>query len=161
MPADPMRWREIHLHLDTSDEQLLPIIEAVRALPEPALNAGAIHAILRRYPKPGGGSYSKTQLVEAYRRLTAAGVLPFERETLRRLRMKPTRTISGVAPVTVLTKPYPCPGKCIFCPTDVRMPKSYLPDEPGAMRGLEHEFDPYAQVRSRIQALEGRSEEHT
>jgi elongator complex protein 3 len=33
------------------------------------------------------------------------------------------------------------------------MPKSYLPDEPGAMRGLEHEFDPYAQVRSRIEQL--------
>jgi elongator complex protein 3 len=64
------------------------------------------------------------------------------------------RTLSGVTTVTVLTKPYPCPGKCIFCPTDVRMPKSYLPDEPGAMRGLEHEFDPYAQVRSRIEQLE-------
>jgi elongator complex protein 3 len=34
------------------------------------------------------------------------------------------------------------------------MPKSYLPDEPGAMRGLEHDFDPYMQVKSRIQALE-------
>jgi len=68
--------------------------------------------------------------------------------------MKPVRTLSGVTTVTVLTKPYPCPGKCIFCPTDVRMPKSYLPDEPGAMRGLEHDFDPYAQVKSRIQALE-------
>jgi elongator complex protein 3 len=34
------------------------------------------------------------------------------------------------------------------------MPKSYLPDEPGAMRGLEHEFDPYAQVRSRIEQLQ-------
>jgi elongator complex protein 3 len=67
--------------------------------------------------------------------------------------MKPVRTLSGVTTVTVLTKPYPCPGKCIFCPTDVRMPKSYLPDEPGAMRGLEHDFDPYAQVRSRITAL--------
>jgi elongator complex protein 3 (tRNA carboxymethyluridine synthase) len=64
------------------------------------------------------------------------------------------RTLSGVTTVTVLTKPYPCPGKCIFCPTDVRMPKSYLPDEPGAMRGLEHDFDPYKQVKSRIQALE-------
>jgi elongator complex protein 3 len=64
------------------------------------------------------------------------------------------RTLSGVTTVTVLTKPYPCPGKCIFCPTDVRMPKSYLPDEPGAMRALEHDFDPYAQVRSRIEALE-------
>ena len=64
------------------------------------------------------------------------------------------RTLSGVTTVTVLTKPYPCPGKCIFCPTDVRMPKSYLADEPGAMRGLEHDFDPYTQVKSRIQALE-------
>ncbi len=73
---------------------------------------------------------------------------------LERLRMKPVRTLSGVTTVTVLTKPYPCPGKCIFCPTDVRMPKSYLPDEPGAMRGLEHDFDPHAQVRSRIKSLE-------
>jgi elongator complex protein 3 len=72
---------------------------------------------------------------------------------LERIRMKPMRTLSGVTTVTVLTKPYPCPGKCIFCPTDVRMPKSYLPDEPGAMRGLEHQFDPYAQVHSRIEQL--------
>jgi elongator complex protein 3 len=72
---------------------------------------------------------------------------------LERIRMKPMRTLSGVTTVTVLTKPYPCPGKCIFCPTDVRMPKSYLPDEPGAMRALEHQFDPYTQVVSRIQAL--------
>jgi elongator complex protein 3 len=56
--------------------------------------------------------------------------------------------------VTVLTKPYPCPGKCIFCPTDVRMPKSYLPDEPGARRGVEHNFDPYGQVASRLQSLQ-------
>ena len=33
------------------------------------------------------------------------------------------------------------------------MPKSYLPDEPGAMRALEHGFDPYTQVRSRLEAL--------
>ena len=66
----------------------------------------------------------------------------------------PETAISGVTTVTVLTKPYPCPGKCIFCPTDVRMPKSYLPDEPGAMRAVEHQFDPYAQVRSRIMQLE-------
>jgi elongator complex protein 3 len=64
------------------------------------------------------------------------------------------RSLSGVSVVTVLTKPYPCPGKCVFCPTDVRMPKSYLPDEPGAMRALQHQFDPYAQVRSRLDALE-------
>jgi elongator complex protein 3 len=71
-----------------------------------------------------------------------------------RIRMKPMRTLSGVTTVTVLTKPYPCPGKCIFCPTDVRMPKSYLPDEPGAMRALNHQFDPSDQVQARIEALD-------
>ena len=68
--------------------------------------------------------------------------------------MKPVRTLSGVTTVTVLTKPYPCPGRCVFCPTDVRMPKSYLPDEPGARRALEHAFDPFDQTRARLEALE-------
>jgi elongator complex protein 3 len=73
---------------------------------------------------------------------------------LHRLQMKPTRTISGVATVTVLTKPFPCPGECIFCPTDVRMPKSYLHDEPGASRAESHGFDPYFTTLSRLRALD-------
>jgi elongator complex protein 3 len=67
--------------------------------------------------------------------------------------MKPVRTVSGVAPVTVLTKPFPCPGNCIFCPVDVRMPKSYLASEPGAQRAENNFFDPYLQTFNRIQAL--------
>ncbi len=109
---------------------------------------------LRDNPMPGGGVLSKAALVAAYNEMTAQGQLHPDKNLLDRIRMKPVRTLSGVTTVTVLTKPYPCPGKCIFCPTDVRMPKSYLPDEPGAMRGLEHQFDPYAQVRARIEALE-------
>ena len=35
---------------------------------------------------------------------------------LARIRMKPVRSLSGVTTITVLTKPYPCPGQCIFCP---------------------------------------------
>jgi elongator complex protein 3 len=73
---------------------------------------------------------------------------------LQRIRKKPTRTLSGVTTVTVLTKPYPCPGECVFCPTDVRMPKSYLPDEPGAMRALQHAFDPFSQTFHRMRALQ-------
>jgi elongator complex protein 3 len=92
-------------------------------------------------------------LVSIYNEMVSAGEMSEDARLLERIRMKPMRTLSGVTTVTVLTKPYPCPGKCIFCPTDVRMPKSYLPDEPGAMRGLEHDFDPYAQVRSRIEQL--------
>ena len=60
------------------------------------------------------------------------------------------RTLSGVTTVTVLTGPCACPGQCIFCPTDERMPKSYLPDEPGAARAFQNDFDPYLQVRSRL-----------
>jgi elongator complex protein 3 len=109
---------------------------------------------LRMHPLADGGYLGKYVLVAAYHEMVRAGELRSDAALLGRLRMKPIRTLSGVATVTVLTKPYPCPGKCIFCPTDVRMPKSYLPDEPGAMRGLEHDFDPYAQVRSRLLALE-------
>jgi len=111
-----------------------------------------VMAALRAHPLPDGGLLGKSALVAAYRERVAAGE-PADAALLERLRLKPVRTLSGVTTVTVLTKPYPCPGQCIFCPDDVRMPKSYLPDEPGAMRGLEHNFDPYAQVVSRIQAL--------
>ena len=109
---------------------------------------------LRAHPLAGGGVVEKAALVAVYNELTASGEWVPDRTLLERIRMKPVRTLSGVTTVTVLTKPYPCPGKCIFCPTDVRMPKSYLPDEPGAMRALQHEFDPYTQVVSRITALE-------
>lgn len=109
---------------------------------------------VRKYPVPGGGYLGKYALVAAYNQMVAEGEIHADVRLLERIRLKPVRTLSGVTTVTVLTKPYPCPGKCIFCPTDVRMPKSYLPDEPGAMRGLEHNFDPYDQVRSRLEALE-------
>jgi elongator complex protein 3 len=123
------------------------ILEDVRA-------GRKVSKAVRAHPLPEGGYVGKHVLVRAYRELTDAGTWEFEAELLRRIRMKPTRTLSGVTTVTVLTKPYPCPGKCIFCPTDVRMPKSYLPDEPGAMRALHHEFDPFDQTAARIAALE-------
>lgn len=109
---------------------------------------------LRQHPLPGGGYLNKAAVVSAYHEMVASGEIVADARLLERIRMKPVRTLSGVTTVTVLTKPYPCPGKCIFCPTDVRMPKSYLPDEPGAMRALQHEFDPYEQVKSRIAALQ-------
>ena len=69
------------------------------------------------------------------------------------LRVKPIRTASGVATVTSLTKPWPCPGQCIFCPADIRMPKSYLANEPGAQRAEANYFDPYLQVTNRLESL--------
>ena len=112
-----------------------------------------VMTLIRRHPLEGGGYLNKAALVAAYEQMVTAGKIEPDTALLEKIRMKPMRTLSGVTTVTVLTKPYPCPGKCIFCPTDVRMPKSCLPDEPGAMRALEHKFDPYTQVVSRIRAL--------
>lgn len=67
---------------------------------------------------------------------------------------KPVRSANGVAPVSVLLAPHPCPGKCSFCPTDEAMPKSYLASEPIGRFGASHEFDPFRQVRSRIESYE-------
>jgi len=71
---------------------------------------------------------------------------------VQRVQLRPVRTQSGVTPLTVLSKPWPCPGRCVFCPNDVRMPKSYLADEPGAQRAAQSHFDPYLQTWGRLAA---------
>ncbi len=76
------------------------------------------------------------------------------RKIVSTLRAKPRRTASGVATVTVLTKPWPCANDCIYCPNDIRMPKSYLSDEPACQRAERNFFDPYLQVISRLAVLE-------
>ncbi len=69
------------------------------------------------------------------------------------LMTRPIRSLSGIVNVSVLTKPYPCPGKCIYCPEEKGMPKSYLKGEPAAMRALINKYDPERQVNTRIEAL--------
>jgi len=71
-------------------------------------------------------------------------------DTLKRRKI---RSLSGVAVLTVLTKPYPCPGKCVYCPTEKGMPKSYLSNEPAAMRAARTQFDPFRQIEVRLEAL--------
>jgi elongator complex protein 3 len=89
-----------------------------------------------------------------------AAALPEEHETLRRILMvKPSRTLSGVAPVAVMTSPYPCPhGKCLPCPGGpdhpFHSPQSYTGEEPAAKRAREHDFDPFRQVQARLGQFE-------
>lgn len=113
--------------------------------------------ILRKYRSIEGEVFSKSFLLTSYEKLKQEGFISLsiaqEENIYKLLRMKETRTISGVTPVTVLTKPFPCPGKCIFCPNDVRMPKSYLSDEPGAQRAISNKFDPYLQTFNRLLAF--------
>ncbi|HSQ39715.1 MAG TPA: tRNA uridine(34) 5-carboxymethylaminomethyl modification radical SAM/GNAT enzyme Elp3, partial [Anaerolineales bacterium] len=139
-------WRETHLLTPDKKELARTVLEQIR-------RGRDVTKTLRSHPLPNGGYLNKSMLVAIYNEMVAAGEMEEDARLLERIRMKPMRTLSGVTTVTVLTKPYPCPGKCIFCPTDVRMPKSYLPDEPGAMRAVEHQFDPYDQVMSRINQL--------
>ncbi len=127
-----------------------------RAALEEVRNGEDVFEAIKHHPitAEGGGYIGKHLLVAVYRELVDSGEWEEDPAILTLIRMKPVRTQSGVTVVTVLTKPYPCPGKCVFCPTDVRMPKSYLPDEPGAMRAYHHQFDPFEQVTARIAALE-------
>jgi len=114
----------------------------------------SLRSILARYPKEGKGFFSKANLVAGYRHLIEEGDLDPDPLVMERIRMKPMRTASGVAPVTVLTAPAGCPARCIFCPDDWRMPKSYIYDEPGAMRAERDGFDPFRQTYGRIQSFE-------
>jgi len=138
------------IDLQQHREPLLKILTAV--VSQPDISRKQLDQLLRDYPKGHDGTYSRDDLILAYRTFAGDSLPPYEQAVLERLRRKPVRTSSGVTPVTVLTKPYPCPGECIFCPNDVRMPKSYLSDEPGAQRAEQNSFDPYLQTYTRLQS---------
>jgi elongator complex protein 3 (tRNA carboxymethyluridine synthase) len=112
------------------------------------LDARTLDRIVRRHPKSGVSLFSKSEILAGLRAFAPES----EPELGERLRLRPVRTLSGVTPVAVLTRPHPCPGTCVFCPSDVRMPKSYLADEPGAQRAEQHRFDPYLQTWHRLLA---------
>lgn len=145
------------------DEVLRDIIEAVRA--RGALSGTELGTILNRHNKRVGGSrraFSKKRMLPYYLRLKefepdAWAKLEIddslEESLFQTLRMKPRRTASGVATITVITKPHMCSGNCLYCPNDVRMPKSYLHREPACQRAERNYFDPYLQVVSRLRAL--------
>jgi len=134
---------------------LQAIFEEIQRVPAGEWQAQrSLRSILARYPKDGKGFFSKANLVAGYRHLIDEGELDPDPRVMERIRMKPMRTASGVAPVTVLTAPAGCPARCIFCPDDWRMPKSYLYDEPGAMRAERDGFDPFRQALGRIRSFE-------
>lgn len=154
MSQQQAEWsaRNAPLDPDTQRNHILAYVEAIRETPH--WHTRAYDELVRRMSREGRPVFSKSRLRRAYLALADTGAIEAEETVLHRLTMKPTRTLSGVAPVTVLTRPHPCPGRCIFCPNDVRMPKSYLGNEPGAMRALMLDFDPFEQVKHRLTALQ-------
>lgn len=137
--------------LEAHRAELAPILRAVLARHD--LRGQDLEKLIRK--ASAGRLFGRDTLIRAYRAFAGTdGWPPFDPAVVERLRMKPVRSSSGVTPVTVLTKPFPCPGECIFCPNDVRMPKSYLADEPGAQRAGQNAFDPYLQAISRLRAFQ-------
>jgi len=93
-------------------------------------------------------------LLSRYRAEIANGQRQPNQQLERILTLNGIRSQSGVATVTVITEPYACPGRCVYCPTEARAPKSYLPNEPAVLRAIRNDYDPYRQVRSRLEALD-------
>lgn len=115
----------------------------------------SLNKILRSYKKDEGLMYRNDVLVKLFNSKKIQDSLSNKQKDIieKRIRLKPTRSDSGVAVITVMTMPYYCPGNCIFCPNDKQMPKSYIASEPGSQRALKMMFDPYAQVLNRLIAL--------
>jgi elongator complex protein 3 len=133
------------------EEILLEILTKIKESDK--WDSNSLQKILKKYPKDNEGLFRNDELVAGYRYLLENRKVEQDKRIENRIRLKPVRTSSGVATVTVLTKPYPCPGTCIFCPNDPNMPKSYISSEPGAQRALSNRFDPYTQVLNRLIAL--------
>ncbi|MDO8524545.1 MAG: hypothetical protein Q7R99_02865, partial [bacterium] len=106
--------------------------------------------IAKKYKLP---LFKNSELLSIYHEFSAKKGFtpnyPLEKALIKR----PVRSLSGIVNVSVLTKPYPCPGKCIFCPTQKNIPKSYLAGEPAVQRAMANKFSPYKQVAMRLKAL--------
>ncbi len=82
-------------------------------------------------------------------------------KVIKLLKLKTVRTYSGIAVFSVMSVPWPCPKSkpCIYCPGGPEYgwgptPQSYTGMEPAGMRAIQHSFDPYRQVKSRLSQLE-------
>ncbi|MDD2732094.1 MAG: tRNA uridine(34) 5-carboxymethylaminomethyl modification radical SAM/GNAT enzyme Elp3 [Candidatus Pacebacteria bacterium] len=97
---------------------------------------------------------SNIELLKAYHNLVENKRIKTNQRLKELLVKRRIRSLSGVVTVSVLTKPYKCPGKCLYCPNEKGIPKSYLSNEPAVMRAVLNKFDPYSQVKTRIKSLE-------
>ncbi|MGC9049261.1 MAG: tRNA uridine(34) 5-carboxymethylaminomethyl modification radical SAM/GNAT enzyme Elp3, partial [Patescibacteria group bacterium] len=97
---------------------------------------------------------STVEILNLYRDLRKNKKIDYHPYFEKQLKKRPVRSLSGVAVISVLTKPWPCPGHCLYCPLEPGIPKSYLSGEPAVERAKLLKYDPYQQVRKRIEALE-------
>jgi elongator complex protein 3 len=133
------------------EEALREIVETLMLIPSPSVED--VNRV-----KMQVAAKHRLEKVPSNSEIIAALKSPDEKaKLLDVLQRKATRTISGVTVVAVMTKPYPCPQPepCAYCPggPPYGVPQSYTGFEPATMRGLQNAFDPYLQVKSRIEQL--------
>ena len=153
------------------DELILDILQQLRDGSQGALDTHQLEMLINSH---NSGIDSSVHSTECEKLIPKRAILPYflqvkqkndelwqswnvtpelEERFIRSVRMKPRRTASGVATITVITRPHTCSSNCIYCPCDLRMPKSYLANEPACQRAELTFFDPYVQVAARLQAL--------
>ena len=153
------------------NELILDILQQLRDSSQGALDTHQLEMLINSH---NSGINSSAHSTEREKLIPKRAILPYflqvkqknnelwqswnvtpelEERFIRSVRMKPRRTASGVATITVITRPHTCSSNCIYCPCDLRMPKSYLANEPACQRAELTFFDPYVQVAARLQAL--------
>jgi len=136
---------------------------AIRELLHQKINSREDLAMVKRKlaKKYKIGILYNSEILQAYRRQISQKKIKPSLFLEKILRKRAVRTMSGIAPVAVLTKPYPCPGRCAYCPTEKNVPQSYLSNEPAVMRAIRCGYDPYKQVQLRLRALEANGHQPT
>ncbi|MEE8167505.1 MAG: radical SAM protein, partial [Candidatus Hydrothermarchaeales archaeon] len=129
--------------MDAANEAIQEIIEEIKSSPSDINQIKNRVAKKYRLQRVPGNSEILEHVPEEYLPL----LLPL-------LRRKPIRTLSGVAVVAVMARPYPCPGNCIYCPKGDDAPQSYTGEEPAALRARNAGYDPYTQVMDRLKQLD-------
>jgi elongator complex protein 3 len=96
---------------------------------------------------------SHIEMIERYDELVSLGEITDDIRIRKVLRKRAVRSLSGVSVISLLTKFWGCPGKCVYCPTYEWLPKSYISDEPAVQRAEMNEFDAFRQIQNRLQSL--------
>ncbi len=128
------------------------VLEIIKNKPKNIKELTAVKRVLAK--KFGAEIWSNSDIFKEYQRLLSLGKIKQNLNLELLLRKRAIRTMSGIAPVAVLTKPWPCPGTCAYCPHEKDVPTSYLSNEPAVMRAIRNKYDPYDQTYSRLAALE-------
>lgn len=94
------------------------------------------------------------EIIEKYNVLVENGIIQESEHFRKVIRKRGVRSLSWVTVISLLTKFWWCPWKCVYCPTFEWLPKSYIPNEPAVMRAELNQFDPVLQIHNRLRALE-------